>query len=154
MSDDIFIGFTPKPEGLEAFLEKEGYEKSIDQPSPDSTLYFSPTHGVDVWYCPKADMSGEKEEVPNWRVLRFKHINVVSDLNINFFSNNTSIYSRNFTFLSKRSYRLLFKSYFINKIPVLLFFWVAILKADMPLYSDTLICLAISKCSVKIYSNI
>ncbi len=88
MSDDIFIGFTQTPEGLEEFLKRELYVKSSSQVSPDSTLYVASPQlieqGVDVWYSPKAFMTAGKEEVPNWRVLRFKRISIVSELDINF----------------------------------------------------------------------
>ena len=86
MSDDIIIGFLKKPEGLERFLEQEGYtEEPQDEPDEDeedeeARIYSNPNSPLTLFYYLKSSEVEEDEE-PNWQREGF---DVVSELNINY----------------------------------------------------------------------
>ncbi len=79
MSDDIFIGFEERPEGLEKFLEKEGYTE-IEKDHRSTIFSRKDDISTQVFYYPTSEVV-EEEEVPNWAKSRRT---IVSEININF----------------------------------------------------------------------
>ncbi len=84
MSEDIDIGFLKKPEGLERFLEQEGYTEA-NQDDEETSIYENPNSPLTLFYDHKLHELGdeelEDEEEPNWQREGFS---VVSVLNINY----------------------------------------------------------------------
>ena len=81
MSEDIIIGFLDKPEGLERFLEQEGYtEDAQDEQDEELRIFSSSKSPLTLFYYPKPS-EVEDDEEPNWQREGY---DVVSELNINY----------------------------------------------------------------------
>lgn len=81
MSEDIDIGFLKKPEGLERFLEHEGFtETDQDERDEEVRVYDNPNSPLTLFYYLKLP-EVEDDEEPNWQREGFS---AVSELNINY----------------------------------------------------------------------
>lgn len=75
---DILIGFETRPEGLEGFLESEGY--SLEASHNNSQSYVHDEHGLtNLDYYPEFVQA--EDEVPDWKNAGY---NLASLLNISF----------------------------------------------------------------------
>lgn len=67
VSWDYFVGFEREPEGLNSFLDKQGYDRIPDDLNDGSRLYESKAGDlVDLCYYP-AELEVDEEDVPNWK---------------------------------------------------------------------------------------
>lgn len=66
---DYFVGFEREPEGLEAFLYRQGYDQMSTDDGGETYFYYQPRKGrlVNI-FCFSKSLPGIKDlEVPDWK---------------------------------------------------------------------------------------